>query len=281
MAKRPAKRTAVPPTGPRPIYILSDSTGNLGRHVVTALLTQFPPDTFKIHSRNFLRTPEQVGAALDELPRSGGIVFHAVVSLDSKRLIEKRCRAIKLPVRDLTGPLMEFLSDAVNVKPVTSAQFHHHIDAAYHRRVRALEFTLEHDDGLGLETLGEADIILVGVSRTSKTPTSVYLAQLGYRVANIALAMQVAPPRQLLELNRRNVVGLVIQPRVLAEIRARRQQQWRMEPTSYTDPTEVAREVSWSRELFTRQNWPILDITNQALEETAARVVQALNLQPA
>src|SRR5205085_19209 len=136
----------------------------------------------------------------------------------------------------------------------------------------------EHDDALGLDSIGEADIVLVAVSRTSKTPTSVYLAQLGYRVANVALAMQVEPPKQLLELTTRKVVGLVIEPRTLADIRARRQQAWRMEATSYTDPREVAHEVAWSRELFTRQKWPILDVTNQAVEETAARIVNALGL---
>lgn len=279
---KPAKAKAVtaPTQGPKPLYIFSDSTGNLPRHILTAILTQFPKDAFRLEAKNFIRTSEQMDAALKDVAADPGIIFHAILDPAHKQEIEAACAKLKVGSRDLTGPLVDFLAQESGVVPEPDLGALHDVNEAYHRRVKALEFTLEHDDALGLDTLGQADIILVGVSRTSKTPTSVYLAQLGYRVANVAIAIQVAPPVELLKLQQKKVVGLVIQPRVLAEIRARRQEAWRMEATAYTDPREVAREVAWSRDLFETHHWPILDITNQAVEETAARVVHALNLTP-
>jgi regulator of PEP synthase PpsR (kinase-PPPase family) len=152
------------------------------------------------------------------------------------------------------------------------------MDDAYRRRIGAMEFTLGHDDGLGLDTLHEADVVLVGVSRTSKTPTSILLAQQGYQAANISLAMGVEPPSQLALIPPTKVVGLVIDPSQLAMIRNRRQAAWGMAPTPYGDPANVAREVAWSRTLFQRLGWPILDVTDQAVEETAARVIEMLGL---
>ena len=275
---KPPKKTEKELPGRRPIYVLSDSTGNLGRHMLTAMLTQFPPDAFRLEMRSFVRSPEQIAAAMEHVKADPGMVFHGMLDASHKRRIAEACQKIGVGVCDLTGTIVNFIAEQSGLTPRQDYELLHHVDETYHHRIRALEFTLEHDDALGLDSIGQADIVLAGVSRTSKTPTSVYLAQLGYRVANVALAMQVEPPRQLLELTQRKVVGLVIEPRTLAEIRARRQQAWRMEPTAYTDPREVAREVNWSRELFLRQKWPILDVTTQAVEETAARIVHALGL---
>src|SRR5262249_54758647 len=119
------------------------------------------------------------------------------------------------------------------VKPSADHTQLHETGEAYHGRIRALEFTLEHDDGLGLNTISEADIVLAGVSRTSKTPTSIYLAQQGFRTANVALAMEVQPPAELLKLDAKKVVGLIIDPDHLVDIRSRRQSDWRMSSTSY------------------------------------------------
>jgi [pyruvate, water dikinase]-phosphate phosphotransferase / [pyruvate, water dikinase] kinase len=280
MAKRsPAKRKAtVTPKLPQTIYVLSDSTGNLGRHIVTAILTQFPPDAFLIETCGFLRNEKQIRDVLDQVKARPGLVFHGLLEPAHKQLVADACGAIGVGSCDFAGPFVDFVSRESGLTPGRNHDLLHRTDDAYSRRIRALEWTLEHDDALGLDTLGEADIVLVGVSRTSKTPTSVFLAQLGYRVANVALAQQVAPPRQLLELKERKIIGLVIDPSTLADIRSRRQAQWRMGDTNYTDPREVQREVAWSRQLFARQGWPIVDVTNQAVEETAARIVQMLGL---
>ncbi len=262
----------------RTIYVLSDSTGNLPVHMLTAFLTQFPPGTFAVHARPFLRTAEQVERALAGCDAAAGIVFHAVVAAKSKAAIERHCARLGMPACDLTGPFVAFLSRASGAEPVEDLRRLHEVDAAYERRVQALEFTLAHDDGLGLDTIGEADIVLAGVSRTSKTPTSIYLAQQGYKVANVSLAIAVDPPRELLAAPKGIVVGLTIDPQQLAAIRTRRNAEWQRGDTSYNDDGQVEEEVRWSRALFRRQGWPTLDVTNQAIEETAARIVALLGV---
>jgi hypothetical protein len=258
--------------------MLSDSTGNLARHMLTAFMTQFPPDAFTLHMRTFVDNPRRLEEVLSEIEARPGILFHAVVSSEAKRTIIQRCHAAAVPQSDLTGGFVDFLARESGISPSEDPRQLHNLDASYHRRIEAIEFVLGHDDGLGLDTLDQADVVLVGVSRTSKTPTSIYLAQLGYRVGNVALAIEVEPPRQLLELSPMIVVGLYINPRQLAEIRVNRQTGWRMDLTSYSDEDHVAKEITWSRRLFARQGWKTLDVTNQAIEETAGRVLAALGL---
>jgi len=280
-----AEATAPPaqPAPPRPqgkpiIHVISDSTGNLAHHILAALLTQFPPDAFEVKFWTFVRTAEQLGTTLEHILKQPGIVLHAVVSPQAKQQIAQICQGAGIPALDLTGGFVQFLSEASGLTPTADPQRLHRVDEEYHRRIRAIEFTLAHDDGLGLETLGEADAVLVGVSRTSKTPTSIYLSQMGYRAANVPLAMGVEPPRQLLQLPAGKVVGLVIDPQRLAAIRQRRQAEWGMAASSYADEQAVREELAWSRRLFARQGWPIIDVTHNAVEETAARVVELLKL---
>jgi regulator of PEP synthase PpsR (kinase-PPPase family) len=283
--KRAAKRNAArrgtksPTAGPlRLIYVLSDSTGNLPRHMLAAFLTQFPPGAFTVRAKAFLNSPEKLAAVLTEVEAEPGIVMHALVDPGMKRQVADRCAARSLPACDLTGSFVEFLARASGLEPTPGVRRLHDVDAAYSRRVKAVEFALEHDDGLGLDTLHEADVVLVGVSRTSKTPTCMYLAQQGYKAANVSLASGVEPPAQLMALPKGKVAALAIDPRQLAEIRSRRQTAWKMADTSYNLPTAVAAEVAWSRRLFARAGWAVFDVTDQAIEETAARVVDRLGL---
>ena len=247
--------------------------------MMTAFLTQFPQDSFHIEWRPFLRDPTLVQGVLQEIQKTPGIVFHALVAADRKQKVNDFCAAQKLPVCDLTGSFVAFLANASGMQPEENLERLHVTDAAYKRRIEAMEFTLNHDDGLGLPTVHEADIVLAGVSRTSKTPTSVLLAQQGYKVANVSLALGVDPPAELLALSAKKVVGLYIEPSELVEIRTRRHvEEWKMSSGDYNEPEAVGREILWSRRLFSKQGWPQLDVTNYAVEETAARVVAALGL---
>ena len=264
--------------GPRLVYVLSDSTGNLPRHMLTAFLTQFPRGAFDVRARSFLDSTQRVEAVFEEIAPAPGAVMHAVVDPAAKRLIAQQCRRLDLPQCDLTGGFVEFLAAASGVEPVPDRARLHDVDAAYQRRVKAVEFALEHDDGLGLDTMHEADVVLVGVSRTSKTPTCMYLAQHGYQAGNVSLAIQADPPAQLLALPREKVAALVIDPAQLAQIRSRRQSAWNMPDTAYNEADTVEAEVQWSRRLFARQGWATFDVTNQAIEETAGRIVERLRL---
>jgi regulator of PEP synthase PpsR (kinase-PPPase family) len=205
------------------------------------------------------------------------MVMHAVVSPELKEGIQRACAKAGAPVRDLTGGFVEFIAAHSAIRPDASTRRLHDTGDEYHQRIDALEFTLAHDDGLGLETLDEADIVLAGVSRTGKTPTSIYLAQQGFKVANVSLARAVAPPAQLLRLSS-TVVGLLIDPERLQEIRSSRQAAWGMAQTSYSERDAVRDEVAWSRKLFMQKGWPTLDVTTSAVEETAAKVVELLKL---
>lgn len=262
---------------PVPLHVLSDSTGNLAQHMLTAFLTQFPRDAFEMYLYRFVRTELQLERAMDRIATTGGIVFHAFVHREFKEVIEQRCRDIGVAYNDLTGRFVEFLTVASGIQPQPDVRRLHRTSTGYHQRIKALEFTLEHDDGLGLDTIDQADIVLAGVSRTSKTPTSIYLAQQGFRVANVSLAINVPPPQQLLALTER-VVGLTINPEQLVEIRTHRNVSWRMGDTSYNDPDYVHREIMWSRRLFRDHGWPILNVTDQAVEETAVRIIDMLGL---
>lgn len=257
---------------------MSDSTGNLAHHMLAASLTQFPHEGFEIRSHMFLRTPEAMASALQVAANEGGVVMHAVVSAEAKQQIFDFCRNHKLHCKDLTGDFVEFLAVASGYTPSAKWQDLHKVDEAYHRKIQAVEFTLAHDDGLGLDTLHEADIILVGISRTSKTPTSIYLSQLGYQTANIALAMGIDPPRELVEIPPGKTVGLMIDSTRLIDIRRRRQMEWKMASGSYDDPAIVRDELIWSRRLFNKNHWPVIDVTNNAIEETAGRILDVLKL---
>lgn len=281
----------VPPVGSAPkavgaakfapnpsVLVLSDSTGNLARHMLAAVLTQFPGENIDVRFDTFVRDQARLDAALDQAQSMRAIVCHAIISPALKRHLARRCQKAGICCYDLTGGLVDFLSRGTGLSPRNDREALHRLDAAYTRRIDAMEFALNHDDGLGLATLGEADIVLSGVSRTSKTPTSIYLAQQGYKTANVALALGIDPPPELLALPRGRVVGLSIDPDRLEIIRRHRDTGWRGGIHNYVSHEHIHREVLWSKRLFTAQGWPALDVTNQAIEETAWRVLQALGM---
>ena len=258
---------------PSNVLVLSDSTGNLARHMLTAVLTQFPPGSISVRFECFIRTESQLKTLLSEAKAQKAIVCHAMVSGALKKQIKTICAASRLHCFDMTGGFVQFLEKATKLGTTSDVEALHSMDEAYRRRISAMEFTLNHDDGLGLDTLHQADVVLVGVSRTGKTPTSILLAQQGYQAANVSLAHGVQPPSQLFSLASGKVVGLMIDPDQLALIRARRQAAWGMAQTNYGRPEDVHQEIDWSRALFREHSWPVLDVTDQAVEETAAKVI--------
>lgn len=262
------------------LHVISDSTGNLSKHMVTAFLTQFATGTFDVRAWNFASTDDRISRSLQTIADQGGAVMHAVVSTRHKEQIETFCSQHQIACCDMTGTFVNFLAAASGVQPRQDVGALHEVSEEYHRRIEAIEFTMQHDDGLGVSRLQEADVILVGVSRTSKTPTCIYLAQQGYKAANVAIAIEAPVPAELLAMKEKKVVGLLIDPIRLIEVRQTRQRDWHMVGTSYTDYEHVDREVTWSRQLFNRQGWPTLDVTKTAVEETAAKVVHLLNLGP-
>jgi regulator of PEP synthase PpsR (kinase-PPPase family) len=256
------------------VMVLSDSTGNLSRHILTAVLTQFPQNSVSVRFENFIRTEARLKALLIEARQTKAIICHAIVSDKFKNRVNATASAAKLHCFDLTGGLVKFLEKATRLETTGKVDALHCVDEVCRKRIGAMEFTLSHDDGLGLDSINQADVVLVGVSRTSKTPTSILLAQQGYRAANVSLATGVEPPAQLFHVPNERVVGLTISADQLAMIRARRQAAWGMSQTDYGRPESISHEVAWSRTLFRERGWSTLDVTDQAVEETAAKVIE-------
>lgn len=277
-AARKKRPLPTPNSASRIIYLLSDSTGNLTRHMLTAFLTQFPPRAFEVRARTFLYDHARLEAVLDEIASEPGMVLHAIVSSDAKKQIGSRCQALGISQRDLTGDFVDFLAQQSGIRPAEDHRRLHHVDDQYQRRMRAMEFAVQHDDGMGLETLDLADIVIAGVSRTSKTPTTMYLAQQGFCVGNVTLTYGTEPPKQLTDISPGKVVGLVLDPEQLVQIRTHRLIQRKISDSRYRGADAVSREIGWSKSLFLNQGWPVLDVTFQAVEETAQKILDLLGL---
>jgi regulator of PEP synthase PpsR (kinase-PPPase family) len=256
------------------VHLLSDSTGNLLRHMMAAFATQFPVGTFAVSSRSFIGSASELDSALKAAADSPGIVFQAFVSPEFKRITFDFCEKNNLPCRDVTGEFVQFLSEHSGIAPGAAPHRLHEMDEEYHRRIQGLEFALEHDDSLGLDTIHKADVVLTGVSRTGKTPTTIQLGQRGILAANVSLARGIDPPPQLLRLPPERIVGLTIDPSRLTEIRTRRQTDLGAALHGYCDIMEVVDEIRWSRDIMRRNGWQTIDVTYQAVEETAARIIE-------
>ena len=259
------------------IYLISDSTGELGERFTNALTTQFPNNTIVLKKFNFIDDEVELQKAFSKISDHGSILFHTVLSKKLKKKIETFGGEKKVPVFDLTGPPTDFMVKYLNVRPVWDIQSIHTINDDYNRRIDAIEFTINHDDGSGGSTLKKADAILVGPSRTSKTPTSIYLAIKGYRVANVPIVPVVGVPEDLAILkNDPRVIGFVIVPAKLQEVRMKRVAELGSNPKDYTDLQEIAKEMNWARKVYEKYGWETIEITGRAIEETAALIMKKI-----
>ena len=262
---------------PTEVTLISDSTGSLGDHVLQAVFTQFPPHSFTLTRINFVNNDEALRDCLEALKHARGIVVHATIYEQFKRRIEALCKTRKLPVYDLTGPIMDFITRGSGRKPEIRYARLHELGSTYFRRIEAIEFAIEHDDGGSLRTLHQADVVLTGVSRTTKTPTSMVLAVQGYRAANVPLVHGIDPPRELLHLNSERIVCLTLHPTYLVSIRERRMQDRLKHGDDYAEERSVQREILWARKLAEERGWALIDVTGLAVEETAARVIKVMS----
>ncbi|OIO38886.1 MAG: hypothetical protein AUJ72_01805 [Candidatus Omnitrophica bacterium CG1_02_46_14] len=259
------------------IYLISDSTGELGERFTNALITQFPNDEIVLEKFNFIDDETELQSAFSKITDKGSILFHTVVSKKLKKKIEVFGKEKKVPSFDLTGPPTDFMTKFLNVKPVWDIQSIHRIDAAYNKRIDAIEFTINHDDGVGGITLKHADAVLVGPSRTSKTPTSIYLATKGFSVANVPIVPVVGIPRDLALLKGDpKVIGFSITPSKLQEMRIKRAAGLGSNPKGYTDLDEIKKEIHWARQMYEAYGWETIDITGRAIEETAALIMKKI-----
>jgi regulator of PEP synthase PpsR (kinase-PPPase family) len=243
------------------IYAVSDGTGKTAEGVVRAALTQFDDSQVNIKRYGGVRSTEQVCEIVEEANQTGGFIVHTMVSEKMRRLMFTEGRAANVATIDLMGPMLARLTDLMATQPRAEPGLFVPFDQAYLLRIN-------------VDDLESAEIVLVGVSRTSKTPLSIYLAYRGWRVANVPIVLGVDPPPQLFDLPKRRVVGLIVKPARLVELRHVRVKHMGVSPMGYADLEYIKQEVAYAYELFEkRRDWPLVDVTTKPIEETAAEVV--------
>ena len=261
----------------RHVHLLSDSTGETLDTIAKAGLSQFEGMEVVRHFWPMVRSEGHLNRVLAEVANHPGLVLYTIVNPDMRARLEARLAAMNLPSVSPLDPVFDAMSALLGKEAKPRPGRQHVLDAAYFARVEAIHYTMAHDDGLGAEDWEEADIVLAGVSRSSKTPTSIYLANRGYRTANVPLVRESPPPRSLFTLKRPLVVGLTTTADRLVQIRRNRLLSLNQEPTAYVDQGEVAGELAFARRLFADNDWPVIDVTRRSIEESAAAIISIYN----
>ncbi len=257
------------------VFVVSDGTGDTGSAAVRAAMIQFR-DRWRLRVFRDARTISEVRRVIALAEEVGALVVFSLVEGDVVEALKTEAEARGVVAVDLLGPLIMRVAQRLKVEPRHQPGLLHGFSDDYFDRVDAVEFAVRHDDGANLRTLHEADIVLTGVSRTSKTPLSMYLAQRGFKTGNVPLVPGLDPPKELLELDRRRVFGLTVDPHTLLSVRTARLRSMRApSSTDYTDPDQVELELDRARKLFRAQGWKQIDVSGRAVEENASKVVDA------
>jgi len=258
------------------IYIISDGTGETAATMTRAALVQYDQMDINIVRCKNVRTEAQVESVINEAFEKQGIILHTVVSPSMRAKIHELASEKGLLSVDLLGPLLNALDRYFGVHSEGEAGLLRTVDERYYRRVEAIEYTVKHDDGKCLSDLDKADIILVGVSRTSKTPLSIFLSHKGWKVANIPLVLDTPLPKELFEVDQRKIVGLMIDIDSLSRIRRNRLEKFNQDPGGeYASLSYIEKEIQYAQEVFRKnRRWPVFNVTERALEETAAEITR-------
>ena len=259
------------------LHLISDSTGETLSSVARAVLSQFE----KVESNDFIwsliRTKPQLDRVLEAIAKKPGIVLYTIMHDDLVEDLRKECYKLQLPCIPVLSHIIAEFSNYLKENISHAVGRQHLIDNEYFSRVDAISYTITHDDGQSSWDLYEADIVIIGVSRTSKSPTSVYLSCRGYKVANIPFVSIETIPTSLFEIKKPLIVGLIINPEKLAQIRQSRLTSIGQEASSnYVEIESIKEEVAESRKLFNRLNCPVIDVTKRSVEETSAKIIQLL-----
>lgn len=259
----------------RPLFIVSDGTGDTADRVTRAALRQFEGFRVAVHVFSNVTDGEHLDRILKQAALTGACVVTSLVAPDQRTRANELARAYRIVQVDVIGGVISALSGWLGEAPVNQPGLLHRTDEEYFRRIEAVEFTVKVDDGKEPRMLEKADIVLVGVSRTSKTPLSVFLAYKGYKVANVPIVLNRDPPVQLFSIDPHKVFALTIDPEALQNIRKQRLQTMRMQSdTNYGQMDYILAELEYAEELFKRnRQWAHINVTNKALEETAAAIL--------
>jgi len=267
------------PRLPKPILVLSDGTGETGERMVRAALQQFSGHLVHVRTYAHITSPEQLRSWFRVAARQGATVVTTLVDPGMRNHAVGMSKQLGVRHLDIIADLLDVLGSYLELEPSGTPGLLHQADESYFRRIEAVEFTIKADDGKEPRSLGEADIVLVGVSRTSKTPLSTYLAHKGYKVGNVPIVLDQQAPRPLHDVDDNRVFGLTIDPEALQEIRLARIRSMGMQRhVNYCDMDYILAELEYANTLFLgNRQWPIINVTGKAVEETAATILGILN----
>ena len=266
----------MPQTGYFHLHLVSDSTGETLITVARAAAAQYAHVQPVEHVYPMVRTKKQLDHALNEIAETPGLVLFTLIEEDLIESLENHYRELNLPCMSILGPVLRLFQSYLGAETLHRVGAQHVLNAEYFNRIEALNFTMMHDDGQNTQTLDDADVVLVGVSRTSKTPTSIYLANRGVKTGNVPLVPGVPVSPDVENLKRPLVVGLYASPERIVQIRENRLLglNAHRDDDRYIDRTAVAEEVAFSRRLCAKHHWPLIDVTRRSIEETAAAVLR-------
>lgn len=257
------------------IYVLSDSIGETGELVVKAAASQFNSGNIDIRRIPYLNSPGDVKDALQEAAGCQAVVAYTLVRPNLKAVLEAKALELNLVCVDIMGPLLTAIKNITHTDPSFEPGSIHKLDAAYFNKVEAIEFAVKYDDGKQPWGLSKADLVIIGVSRTSKTPLCMYLAHKGIKTANVPLVPEVGPPEELLALPANKVVGFTIKPSLLFEIRKERLKTLGLpESVHYANLERINEELDYAMDIIKKIGCPVIDVTNKAVEETATKVLE-------
>ena len=256
------------------LHLVSDASGETLTTMAKAAVVQLPGAKPNRHMHPLVRNPKQLATVLQHIESAPGIVLYTLMNPDLADLLEKRCSELDVPCIFVLRPVLRAFEEYLKMPARAVVAGQHTLDADYFRRIEAMNFTLIHDDSQSTEDLEKADIVLVGASRTSKTPTSIYLANRGFKTANVPLVPNIPLPPTLKELKSPFVVGLVASPERLAEIRRNRLLALNSDKfDDYIDADAIKDEIAFTKRLCAQHGWQVLDVTRKSIEETAAAII--------
>lgn len=257
--------------------MISDATGETLISAGRAVAAQYVMFQAIEHIYPMIRNKMQLQRIIDEIKQDPGIVLYTIIDKNIKKLLNRTCVGIGVPCVDILDPVLNVFQSYLGMPTNLRVSAQHDLNADYFRRIEALDFTIEHDDGQSTESLLDADVILVGISRTSKTPTSIYLANRGIKTANVPLIPGIKLPQALLEAKNTLIIGLIASAERISHIRQNRDLGDDFVTESYTDRTSIAEELIYTKRICERFGWPIIDVTRRSIEESSAAVFELLS----
>ena len=260
-----------------PIFVVSGGKGLTGHTIVQTLIIQYPENRLKVKLIPDVRTDKKILDVIKKVKKANGILSHTMVNSDLRSFLIEECKKQQVRQVDLMGGLANIIENDFGLKSVNTPGLYHKINAQYYKRIEAMEYTLNHDDGLNAKNLHDADIVVTGVSRCGKTPLSVYMSMSGWKVANIPLVQGIDPPKELFEIDKNRVFGLHINLNHLIMQRQKRlNSMGNLSNINYVDSKIVGRELQYANIIFKRGGFTKINITNKAIESTSNEIINLL-----